>query len=75
MNPFVKFMVSSSGRAARIVAGAALIGGGALVIGGAAGLLVAVVGVVPLLAGIFDFCIFAPLFGYSLIGTKTRAAS
>jgi hypothetical protein len=29
---------------------------------GVSGILVAVVGLVPLLAGLFDFCVFAPLF-------------
>ena len=73
MNPFVKFMASSTGRIARIVAGIALIVLGLAAIGGTAGILVAVIGAVPLLAGIFDFCIFAPLFGAPLSGPKIRA--
>ena len=36
------------------------------------GVIVAVVGLVPLLAGLFDFCIFAPLFGAPLSGPKIR---
>jgi hypothetical protein len=28
---------------------------------------------VPLLAGLFDFCVFAPLFGAPLSGPKIRA--
>ncbi|MEO8391449.1 MAG: DUF2892 domain-containing protein [Chloroflexota bacterium] len=73
MNPFVKFMASSNGRIARIVAGIALIALGLAAIGGTAGIVVAVIGAVPLLAGIFDFCVFAPLFGAPLSGPKIRA--
>jgi hypothetical protein len=34
---------------------------------------VAVVGLVPLVAGVFDFCVFAPLFGDPLSGAQIRA--
>ena len=40
---------------------------------GAAGMVVAVIGVVPLVAGVFDFCVFAPLFGMPLSGPRIRA--
>lgn len=73
MNPFVKFMASTTGRIVRIVAGAALIAWGLLSLGGTTGIIVAVIGAVPLLAGVFDFCIFAPLFGAPLSGPKIRA--
>lgn len=74
MNPFIKFMASTAGRIVRIVAGAALIAWGLLGLGGTAGIIAAVVGAVPLLAGLLDFCIFAPLFGAPLSGSKIRAA-
>jgi hypothetical protein len=74
MNPFIKFMASTAGRIVRIVAGAALIAWGLLGLGGTAGIIVVVVGAVPLLAGLLDFCIFAPLFGAPLSGSKIRAA-
>jgi hypothetical protein len=74
MNPFIKFMASTAGRIVRIVAGAALIAWGLLGLGGTAGVIVAVVGAVPLLAGLLDFCIFAPLFGAPLSGSAIRAA-
>ncbi|MBI3750738.1 MAG: DUF2892 domain-containing protein [Chloroflexi bacterium] len=67
-------MVSPIGRAARIVAGAAMIGGGLFVIGGTPGAIVAAVGLVPLVAGAVDGCLFARLFGYHLSGSRTRAA-
>jgi hypothetical protein len=37
------------------------------------GIIVAVVGLVPLLAGLFDFCVFAPLFGAPMSDPKIRA--
>ena len=73
MNPFVKFMASPAGRIVRIVAGIVLIALGLLVIHGVGGIIVAVVGLVPLVAGLFDFCVFAPLFGAPLSGPKIRA--
>lgn len=73
MNPFVTFMASTTGRIVRIVAGLALIAWGLLGLGGTVGIIVAVVGALPLLAGVFDFCIFAPLFGAPLSGPKIRS--
>lgn len=72
MNPFVKFMASPAGRITRIVAGLVLIALGLLVIHGTAGIIVAVVGALPLVAGLFDFCVFAPLFGAPMSGPKIR---
>ena len=74
MNPFVKFMASTTGRITRIVAGAVLIAWGLMGLTGTAGIVVAVVGVVPLVAGLFDFCVFAPLFGAPLSGPRIRAS-
>lgn len=73
MNPFVKFMSSGAGRVLRIVAGLALIALGLLVMDGTAGIVVAVIGILPLAAGIFDFCVFAPLFGSPFSGKEIRA--
>ncbi len=73
MNPFVSFMASTTGRLVRILAGIVLIAWGVLGLSGTTGIIVAIVGVVPLLAGLFDFCIFAPLFGCPLSGSKIRA--
>jgi hypothetical protein len=52
----------------RIVAGLALILVGLLVVKGGAGTVMAVIGVVPLAAGIFNFCLFGPLFGVGFLG-------
>ncbi len=70
---FAKFMSSNLGRGLRIVAGLALIVIGLFSVGGTGGIILAVVGAVPLLAGLFDVCVFAPLFGAPLKGTEMRA--
>lgn len=74
MNPFVKFMASPAGRIVRIVAGIVLIAWGLLSLGGTTGIIVAVVGAVPLFAGLIDVCLFALLFGNPISGPKIRAA-
>lgn len=68
-----QFLASGAGRLTRIVAGAALIAGGLLAIGGAAGIALAAIGLVPLLAGAFDVCLFSALFGGPFSGAAIRA--
>ncbi len=70
---FAKFMSSGLGRGLRIVAGLTLIMIGLFSVGGTGGILLAVVGVVPLAAGVLDVCLFAPLFGGPLKGADARA--
>lgn len=70
---FVSFMRTGPGRGLRIIAGAALIAGG-IAIGDSAGTIIAVVGLVPLAAGAFNVCLFAPLFGLDFLGRR-RATS
>jgi hypothetical protein len=60
---FARFMSSTSGRFLRIVAGIALLVVGLGVVHGIGGIILAIVGLVPLVAGLFNFCVFAPLFG------------
>lgn len=72
MNPFITFMASTAGRAVRIVAGIALIAWGLMGLDGTTGVIVAVVGAAPLLTGLFDVCLIAPLFGCPFSGRKTR---
>jgi hypothetical protein len=72
MNPFVKFMASPAGRITRVLAGIVLVVLG-IFMHSVGGIIVAVVGLVPLLAGLFDFCVFAPLFGAPMSGPKIRA--
>ncbi len=73
MDAVFKFLASSAGRIVRIVVGAALVAWG--LFGNmnlALGIILIVVGLVPLLAGIFDVCVFAPLFGKPFNGKKLR---
>ena len=72
MAGFVKFMASTNGRIARIVAGLILIALGLFATTGAAQIILIVVGLVPLAAGIFDFCLFAPLGGMPVQGAEIR---
>jgi len=69
---FSKFMASGTGRPLRIIAGAALIYLGFFVMKNTAGYIVGVIGIVPFLAGIFDFCVIAPLFGMPFMGKAIR---
>ena len=47
---------------------------GLLVVQGTLGWILAIVGLVPLLAGLFDRCIFAPLFSLPFAGPGLRQA-
>lgn len=69
---FVKFMASPYGRATRIIAGVVLIATG-IYLQDVWGIVLGVVGAVPLLAGVFDICLFAPLVGAPFKGTQVRA--
>lgn len=73
MNPLIAFLASPTGRIVRIVAGLALIAWAWLGLTGALAIVVGVIGAVPLLAGVLDFCVFAPLFGAPFSGPKIRA--
>jgi hypothetical protein len=57
---FARFMATPAGRGIRIVAGLALIVTG-LVIGSAGGYVLAVIGVLPFVAGVFNVCMIAPI--------------
>lgn len=70
---FAQFMSSPSGRILRIVAGLLVILLGAVASGTAGWRVVFIVlGAVPLIAGAFDFCVFAPLFGGPFLGKDAR---
>ncbi len=73
MNGLVNFMASTNGRITRIVAGLVLIALGLFGMGGTGGIVVAIIGALPLVAGVADFCVFAPLAGLPLSGSKIRA--
>jgi hypothetical protein len=69
---FSKFMASNSGRILRVIAGAALIILG-ITMRSAGGYVLVLIGLLPMVAGIFDVCIFAPLFRMPLAGRAIRA--
>lgn len=69
---FIGFMASGAGRFARIIAGLALIGVGLLALHNPSGIVLAVIGAVPLAAGVFDLCLFAPLFRLPIPGSDIR---
>jgi len=70
---FPKLMASPLGRLARAVAGLALIVAGAAM-HSAAGWGVALVGLVPLAAGLFDWCPLGRIFGAPFRGRDIRKA-
>ncbi len=72
---FFGFIASTPGRVARVVAGTALLLIGLLVIEGAVGYVVAVIALVPLLAGLFDVCVISKLTGGPFRGAEIREAS
>lgn len=67
---FAKMMASMGGRLIRIVAGVVLIALGLLVVEGTGGLILAVIGVAPILAGVFNVCLIAPLIGAPFSGNE-----
>lgn len=71
MRSLFGFMATTLGRVTRVVAGLILVVIG-LALGGAWWIL-AVIGLVPLLAGAFDVCLLAPMFGAPLRGSELRS--
>ena len=65
-------MAGAAGRIIRVVAGIALIVIGLVVVQGVGGWVLAIVGLAPLIAGIADVCLFAPLFGGPFQGKEAR---
>ena len=74
MKGLFRFLASSIGRLVRIVAGLALVAIGLWLVTGAWSWILIIVGLVPLLAGLFDRCVFAPLFKLPFVGPKLREA-
>jgi len=70
--PVLDFLGSQPGRIVRIVAGVAFVAIG--VLAGGAWLALSVVGLLPLAAGVFDFCVLGPLFRLPFVGPKFRQA-
>lgn len=68
----IEYFATPSGRLLRTLVGLVLIVGG-LLYGGIGGLVVAIIGIEPFLAGVFDFSLTGPLFGRSVSGARIRA--
>jgi hypothetical protein len=71
---FAQFMSSTTGRVVRIVAGLALIGWGYTQRAETLGIVLMIVGLLPLVAGAFDICVFGLFFGGPVAGKKIRAS-
>lgn len=74
MNALFRFLASPAGRVVRVVAGIVLIAVGLFLVQGVGGWILAIIGLVPLGAGVFDRCVFAPLFGLPFVGPNLRRA-
>lgn len=68
----LKFIGSQPGRIVRIAAGLVFITTG--ILAGGRWLALAVVGLLPLVAGVFDLCVLGPLFHLPFLGPKFRQA-
>ncbi len=69
---FLEFIGSQTGRVVRVVAGLALIVTGVVLRGPWRAL--SIFGLLPLAAGVFDFCVFGPLFRLPFLGPRFREA-
>ena len=69
---FGQFMASSAGRYLRVIVGIALIVAG-FWLGDTVGAAMAVIGAVPLFAGLLDVCVISALFGGPFSGSRIRA--
>ncbi|MCL6645095.1 MAG: DUF2892 domain-containing protein [Dehalococcoidia bacterium] len=65
------FMASTAGRLLRVVLGIVLIAIG-VTIGGPAGWVIAVIGLVPIAAGVANVCLIGPLIGAPFRGSELR---
>lgn len=68
----VEFLASSAGRVLRIVAGIVIILIGYLWVDAPWKYVLEAVGLVPIAAGVFDFCLLAPLMGKPFWGKAIR---
>lgn len=69
---FARFMSGTAGRLARIIAGIVLIVIGLAAVGGTAGWIIAIIGIAPIAAGVFNFCLIAPFIGAPFRGDDAQ---
>ena len=72
MDSFFRFMVTRTGGIIRIILGLSLIVLGIYWGQGMVGYILVIAGLVPLLAGVFDKCVFAALFRLPMDGAALR---
>lgn len=72
MKGLIKFMTSTIGRLTRIALGLVLIVWGVYYANFTPNWILIIIGIIPLSAGIFNFCLIAPIFGYSINGDKAK---
>uniref|UniRef100_A0A7C5RUJ2 DUF2892 domain-containing protein n=1 Tax=Thermomicrobium roseum TaxID=500 RepID=A0A7C5RUJ2_THERO len=72
VNPFIRFMASGAGRILRIVLGVILILIGVFVLPAPWSWIVEAIGLIPIAAGVFDFCLLGPLLGVGFWGRDIR---
>ncbi len=65
---FVHFMRSAAGRLLRIAAGSIIIWLGLTQLEAPASWIVALIGIVPIAAGVFNFCLLGSFFNVDLMG-------
>jgi hypothetical protein len=70
---FAEFMGSPLGRGLRVVFGGVLIYVGLNVIQGVGGTIVALLGIVPITAGLLNLCLLGPLLGAPIRGSSGPA--
>lgn len=75
MNALFSLMASPAGRLLRITAGGALVFLGLLGLDGKSDYLLTVTGFVPLLTGVLNICLLAPLLGFPLRGPVVRSTN
>lgn len=68
----IDFLATTTGRLVRVVIGAIIVLVGLLAFDGAIAWIIMLVGLVPFMAGAFDVCLAAPLFGLPLRGGDIR---
>ena len=72
-NALAQFLAGPAGRVTRAVAGGAIVGASLNM--GRAGVVLAAVGLIPLTAGVFDFCVVSALLGGPFWGEEIRTRS
>ncbi len=68
----IDFMATTTGRLVRVVIGAVIVLIGLLAFDGTLAWVITIIGLVPFMAGAFDICVAAPLFGLPVRGLDIR---